>query len=1536
MSASAPTCRTACVTCDLKGLEDKNNIPVAGAQTVANCGVGAPFTLENPRWYAFIAGSTILQLDIRQFSCSANAGLEGAIIGECNDNLQSAIFCAGGGNPLTLVATNLVVGNRYFLLIDGINGDVCSYVVDVVLGSTVAPELGDLAPIQGLTQVCPKATVSYTVPPVQYALSYTWIAPPGSKINNGTTNVVTVAAQNGGNTVSIQFGPNPVGGTVCVTASNVCDTPKTTCLQIFSQALPVTILPDLEICFEQLPYFWEEEPGNFISAPGTYTFTSTPYSSYLGCDSTVRQKIIARPRKFKVLPPTYLCEQECLMVGGTPFCDAGTYQEVLLADNGCDSTVTFTLIKVPARAGILPPDTITCRVKEVTLSKDNTTTVANTVTYKWIDGQGNTISTGPTATVSVPGAYSFIVTNYLGGKGCADTATVQVPGNLTAPVANAGPNRTITCENPVIQLQGSGSTGSQFTYLWLAFNGGNIVSGSTTLTPTVNATGTYRLRVTNEINGCTQTDNTIVSANTLPPTLSATGGTFSCVQPTVTLQSATNAAGPTYAWSGPNNFSSTAANPVVNAAGQYTVVVTDSISGCSNTAIATVIANTAPPGATALGGVLTCVEDTVILSGTSPASNPGFGWTGPNGFTAAVANPAVSAPGDYLLTVTAENGCTSTATAVVALNITPPGAMLSVSANLNCNNATVNITASSNAPASFRTHVWTRPDGSTVSTGPNPILSANAPGLYSVVVTNTENGCTSTANITVVQNPPVSASIGAITNIACSGQQTGSATANGAGGNGAYTYLWNNSNNTTTASNLGPGTYTVTVTDGELCTATASATITQPELLAASATATPQMANGAADGTASANPSGGTVPYAYLWDNTQTAATITGLLPGVYTVTVTDANGCTAVSVATVIEYNCTIDISLQANEVRCFDGSDGTATASINSGVAPFTYAWSTGDTTATISNLPPGVYTVVVTDAANCQEAQAVTISEPNLLKVNATAVNMTGPATGDGSATASPTGGRPAYTFLWSNGEMTETIDSLAAGVYTVTVTETNGCTAEQTVEVRPGNCGITVNFIAAPVVCNGQSNGAATVVPNGGAGPFSYLWSSGGTTDTEPALGAGTYTVTITDANGCDLSAEVTIAEPPLLTLTLDTVIHTACPNLPEGSATVIAAGGTSPIAIYWSNGQTGPTADGLIAGTYTVTVADDNECKTTLEVTVVAIDNEAPVIAGDSLLALLGPAGNVTLSAQALGLDVSDNCGIQEVTFQPGSYNCAQLGPHNVEVTAVDDAGNTTTDTIVVIVADNLPPTLVCPASIIRCFGNNVVQYTAPVATDNCLGNGGMFDLISGFPSGASFPPGTTTNTYTYTDADGNVGSCTFEVTILTQLQLELDTILPDKGGLHLGGVHITVGGSLSPYTFQWFLDGALLPNMTEDLDSVGSGAYSVIITDEVGCSITGGPYVVDSLVNTQTPDWGHGLLVIPNPTTGRLAVIFPAPLTGEVQLTVFDMTGRLVLQQASDSPKRVDVDLSTAANGLYTVLIRVNREVLARKIVVSR
>jgi hypothetical protein len=1520
-------CSASCIYCNLDGVADMNNATLPAPQATF-C-----MQLENPRWYGFIAGSNAIAFQLKITTTTNGNGLEAMIMSDCNTLIACQPGVAGNGiNPVTIYAFGLTIGKAYQLCVDGMTGDVCKYTITVPLGTTIPPPIGAIGAIQGLGQVCPNATVTYTIPPVANAISYLWTAPAGSSINGGA-NTISLPASTG-TSIDVQFGT--LGGTICCIASNACSAPVSVCKTITNTPLSIVDLPMETICYEGVPYVWPEQPNNVLAAPGTYTLISTPYASYLGCDSIVRQKVRILPFKIKNLAPIFLCPGQCYNINGNSYCQSGSYSETLSTADGCDSLVNFNIHVVPVHAVIQTPDTITCAVPTVPLTGIGSTT-GNTVTYNWTNSSGQTISTTLSAIATAGGIYHLIVNNFMGGIGCHDTATVNVPAQTTVPYANAGAPKVLTCSQPQIQLHGTASTGSQFTYLWIASNGGNIVSGANTLNPLVNAVGTYKLYVTNTQNGCTTVSTTSVTATTLPPSVSATGGTINCLLPTLTLGSTTNASNGTFSWTGPNGFTSSAANPTVNAGGSYVLVVTDGITGCASTATATVVADIASPGATATGGTITCVVSSVTLDGTSPANGVTFAWTGPNGFTSGTANPTVTVPGAYILLVTGTNGCTSTAATSVILNNTLPGAAIDVSGNLNCHNATVNLVATSTANPVNLDHLWIHPDTTQDDTGTGTLLVVNQPGTYNLIVTNTVNGCTSTATATVVKHEPVATAITSQTEVSCFNSSDGQVSVSASGGNSAYTYQWSNAATTASNTNLGPGPYTVTVADGEGCTASISTTISQPDQLAAHATATPQTANGTTDGTATANPTGGTPNYTYSWSNGGTTQSLTGLTPGFYTVTVIDQHGCTAVQTVTVNPYNCVIEAALHAHNVTCHGADDGWAYVSINGGTSPFTYTWLGGSHVDTLTNLAPGQYSVSIFDAANCPVALSFTILQPDTLLANASATGSSGPTTSNGTATSNPSGGSGTYSYMWSTGGTTSSISNLAGGTYTVTVTDSNNCTAVQSVEVTVGNCGLLTSFLLTNPTCNGQSTGSATIVLTGGNSPFTYNWSSGGTGGIENNLKAGIYHVTVTDVNGCQISDSTTLSEPALLTATIDSTVNAVCQNSPVGALHLTSTGGTGNAAILWSTGQTDFAISGLIAGNYSATVSDENGCTTTASAQVQAIDAVAPDIQADSTGVNLGPSGSITLTAQNLNATITDNCLVASVKIVPSTFHCTDLGNHQVTITAADDSGNSTSKTIVVTIVDNSPPVLVCPPSVVRCAGDGLVQYNAPTATDNCLGIGGGFALTSGLASGSVFPEGTTTNMYTYTDGQGNTGSCTFEVTVLSPLTAKVDTVVNDIANQNIGSIHISVNGSLSPYHFHWLENGNAIPDSTQNLTGIGAGSYTLIVTDANGCTTQIDTIKVKSLVATNNPDWISEVGIFPNPTTGQLTVIFPDQLVGkEVQVSAFDQTGRRVFEQISARDKALHLDLTGFAEGMYFLQIRLDQSQVVRKIVLTR
>ena len=298
------------------------------------------------------------------------------------------------------------------------------------------------------------------------------------------------------------------------------------------------------------------------------------------------------------------------------------------------------------------------------------------------------------------------------------------------------------------------------------------------------------------------------------------------------------------------------------------------------------------------------------------------------------------------------------------------------------------------------------------------------------------------------------------TPVSCHGGNNGTATATPTGNSDPVSYLWSNGATTQTISGLSAGTYTVTITETPTCTATASYTVTEPPVMDVTCSSTDATTNGGSDGTASVTASGGTPPYTYLWNTGATTSSISGLVAGTYSVTVTDAKGCTAECSTTVNEPGCNLSASADGTPVSCNDGSDGTATATPTGNNGAVTYLWSNGATTQSISGLSAGTYTVTITDAVNCTAIASYTVTEPPVMDVTCSSTDVTTNGGSDGTASVTASGGTPPYTYLWNTGATTSSISGLTAGTYTVTVTDAKGCTAECSTTVNePAPCELT---------------------------------------------------------------------------------------------------------------------------------------------------------------------------------------------------------------------------------------------------------------------------------------------------------------------------------------------------------------------------------------------------------------------------------------------------------------------------------------------
>jgi gliding motility-associated-like protein len=492
-----------------------------------------------------------------------------------------------------------------------------------------------------------------------------------------------------------------------------------------------------------------------------------------------------------------------------------------------------------------------------------------------------------------------------------------------------------------------------------------------------------------------------------------------------------------------------------------------------------------------------------------------------------------------------------------------------------------------------------------------------SPGTYIVTVKDAsclQNVITDTLTVISTAGPTLTLSS---TNSNC-GNPTGTATANPLGGTAPYTYSWSCTpvQTSQTAINLSAGTYTCAIHDASGCVTTSTVTIgttSGPAMTTSSAASS----CGNSNGTATSNPTGGTAPYTYSWNTTpsQTSQTATGLSAGLYTVSVLDAAGCLTLDTIRVRNIPGP-SLTVSSTRTGCTAPS-GTVTANPSGGTGPYTYSWHTtpAQTTQTATNLPIGSYTVTVTDATGCSSIDSIpvtTIPGP-ALTVSST---PTGCTTAIGTATANPLGGTSPYTYAWQTNpvQTTATASNLLAGPYIITVTDANGCSITKTDTV--GQTGATPK--GTPTILDppcSNDKGSVSVAPFGGTAPYTFSWNTipSQTTATASNLVAGTYTLTLTDANGCTGTVVSTIKTPPPVTLSTSTRPAIICPR---AAATLLAsAGGGTPGYTYnWLPG--GQSGDSIIVHPsvttqYVVTVTDSHGCANTDSITVMV--SPVPVV-----------------------------------------------------------------------------------------------------------------------------------------------------------------------------------------------------------------------------------------------------------------------------------------------------------------------------------
>ncbi|RWX01384.1 T9SS type A sorting domain-containing protein [Flavobacterium cerinum] len=979
---------------------------------------------------------------------------------------------------------------------------------------------------------------------------------------------------------------------------------------------------------------------------------------------------------------------------------------------------------------------------------------------------------------------------------------VLTQGTINHVSCNGGSNGTAS----VVVTGGTGS----YTYDW---NGTPTGDGTASISGL--AAGTYTVTI-RDANSCQKTlDFVITQPNSI--TINPIQVNISCNGESDGSATAIAIGGTgtlTYTWSPTGGSNATATGLGL---GTYTCTVTDA-NTCSVSQSFTIIEPDILTATNTFTNVLCNGGSNGSATATAAGGTTPYTYSWSNGMTEATASGLIA--GTYTVTVTDANACTTTATAVIA----QPATLLSATitkVDVACNdgsNGSATVTAAGGT--SPYTYSWS-----------NGMAEATASGLiagtYTVTVTDA-NACTTTAT-TVIPQPatPLSATITKV-DVACNDGSNGSATVTAAGGTSPYTYSWSNGMTEATASGLIADTYTVTITDAKGCTATATAVIAQPAtLLSATITKVDVACNGGSNGSATATAAGGTAPYTYSWSNGMAEATASGLIADTYTVTITDAKRCTTIATVVIAQPATPLSATITKVDAACNGGTNGSATATAAGGTAPYTYSWSNGMAEATASGLIADTYTVTITDAKGCTTTATVVIAQPATpLSATTTKVDAACNGGSNGSATATAVGGTSPYNYSWSNGMAVATASGLIADTYTVTITDAKGCTTTATAVIAQPATPLSATITKVDVACNGGSNGSATATAAGGTAPYTYSWSNGMAEATASGLIADTYTVTITDAKGCTTIATVVIAQPATPLSATTTKVDAACNDGSNGSATVTAAGGTSPYNYSWSNGMAGSTASELIADTYTVTITDAKGCTTIA--TVVIAQPATPLSATTTKVdAACNGGTNGSTTVTAVGgtspYTYSWSNGMTEAT-------ASGLIADTYTVTITDAKGCTTTATVVIAqpaTALSATTTKVDAACNGGTNGSTTVTAVGGTSPYTYSWSNGMTEATAS---------GLIADTYTVTITDAK-GCTTTATVVIAQpaTPLSATTTKVDvacNGGLNGSATATAVGGT-APYTYLW-------SNGMAEATASGliADTYTVTITDAKGCITT--------------------------------------------------------------------------------------------------
>lgn len=1255
-----------------------------------------------------------------------------------------------------------------------------------------------------------------------------------------------------------------------------------------------------------------------------------------------------------------------------------TYYHVTITDfNGCTANDSVELIiNENPNLNLTASPQVICDGESSTLTA-NTTDGTPPYNYAWTPalGPNDSYPVSPAASTS----YTVTVTD---ANGCTNEDQVIVTVNENPTVAlDAAPNPICYNENTNLSTNVVGGTPA-YTYLW-----SHSLSDQASHTVTLTATDTYFVTV-EDINGCQGTDDVTINVN---PEILITVNNITepdCNGNTnASFELSVSGGSPNYTIDWTNgtdngNFPASAGGPhTINAipAGNYQIDVTDA-AGCTETYNFTINQpNVLSINLDAINDILCFGETNGSVDYTIGGGTADFELQWDNGLNNDLISGLSSGShtlsnleaGNYNLTITDANGCE------VFDNFTliePTDLSFSVNStdNVSCyNGADGIITVDIGGGTPDYDLAW---DNGTTSGTQNGLSAGtqNITGLpagnYSITLTD-NNACTSIENAVIIEPATeLQVSILSITDASCVGVNDGTAEIQVSGGVPAYNYAWDHPNGSgTQITNVTAGDYTVSVTDDWGCEVEFIVTIGQPANgLSASPDVTPVSCLLNSDGSITLNTAGGTAPYTYTWDpNVSSGETAINLAAGDYDVTINDDGTCELILTINVPEDPNTLSAEItDTTHISCNGGNDGEITVTASNGYPPYTFSW-TGyplETGNTLSNLSIGNYEVIVTDNLGCEIILSQTLNEPTPLVITGDSItdilcygdntgeifttasggtipysytwenasgtdlgvnadNISGLSAGDytlfltddnncgpvsqnftitepansltlnisvdsmpscsglsdGGLTATASGGTAPYSYLWDApiaGNTNSTQTGLSAGSYQLTVTDANNCTAQQNIILNEPTA-ISININSTDVLCFGDNTGEAIAVVSGGTPGYTYLWEDAlnnpvSLDDTASNLGVGDYFLTVSDANGCNQIDNVNISQPDELTATISQVNVSTWGN-DDGSATVNPSDGTPTYSYEWEDDSnpgviisTNQTANNLSAGTYNITVTDANGCIWTGSVTITEPNDPlgGNIITHQNVLC--APDSSGALTAQAYGGTAAysyywENSG---ATWNANTAAITNL-PADTYFLTITDANSYEWDTTV---------TITQPAELIIAGGNhtNNLCFGDSAGTASIVVNGGVppYNYLWNDPTNSTSDNISNAPAGTYlvlvTDQNGCTADTTITITEPDEIQISITTTAnPTCFGDSDGSLSANISGGTGAYNYIWENDASTLISVTDTVIDIPAGDYYLTVTDANGCetqtvyTLTEPSELTASINNTNVTTWGN-------------------------------------------------------------------------------